>query len=105
MYQHFWKTLALAIVAVALTAGVPPTLHAQERADDHHDQPADHRDDQHRDDQHTAHPDVRRADPADQYRHDHPHASARCHDGFFTTTQDRDHACSKHGGIDVWLVL
>jgi hypothetical protein len=33
----------------------------------------------------------------------HPHAAARCHDGFFTTTRDRSRACSRHGGIDVWL--
>jgi hypothetical protein len=34
----------------------------------------------------------------------HPHAAARCHDGFFTTTHDRSRACSRHGGIDVWLI-
>jgi hypothetical protein len=33
----------------------------------------------------------------------HPHAAARCHDGFFTTTRDRSRACTRHGGIDVWL--
>jgi hypothetical protein len=33
----------------------------------------------------------------------HPHAAARCHDGFFTTTRDRGRACTRHGGIDVWL--
>jgi hypothetical protein len=33
----------------------------------------------------------------------HPHAAARCHDGFFTTTRDRRRACTRHGGIDVWL--
>jgi len=31
-------------------------------------------------------------------------ASARCHDGFYTTTTDRNLACSRHGGIDVWLL-
>jgi hypothetical protein len=41
------------------------------RADDHRDE---HRDDRRAD------------DPAERYRHDHPHSSARCHDGFFTTT-------------------
>ncbi len=40
-----------------------------------------------------------------RYRHDHPHAAARCHDGFFTQTTDRKLACSKHGGIDIWLQL
>jgi hypothetical protein len=34
----------------------------------------------------------------------HPHAAARCHDGFFTTTRDRGRACTRHGGIDVWLI-
>jgi hypothetical protein len=51
------------------------------------------------------HHDDNRSDPAAQYRHDHPHAAARCHDGFFTNTKDRGRACSKHGGIDVWLAL
>jgi hypothetical protein len=39
-----------------------------------------------------------------RYRRDHPHSAARCHDGFFTGTRDRNLACSKHGGIDIWLV-
>ncbi len=39
---------------------------------------------------------------ADLHR-SHPHAAARCHDGFFTTTRNRSRACSRHGGIDVWL--
>lgn len=39
------------------------------------------------------------------YRREHPGAAARCHDGFFTHTKDRRRACSKHGGIDVWLLL
>jgi hypothetical protein len=34
----------------------------------------------------------------------HPHAAARCHDSFFTTTRDRSRACTRHGGIDVWLI-
>lgn len=38
-------------------------------------------------------------------RRAHPRAAARCHDGFFTTTRDRSRACSKHGGIDIWLAL
>jgi hypothetical protein len=39
----------------------------------------------------------------DLYRREHPGAAARCHDGFFTRTTDRRRACSRHGGIDVWL--
>ena len=39
-----------------------------------------------------------------RYRREHPHAAARCHDGFFTRTTDRNRACSKHDGIDVWLL-
>ena len=39
----------------------------------------------------------------ERYRKAHPRAAARCHDGFFTNTTDRSRACSKHGGIDVWL--
>jgi hypothetical protein len=31
-------------------------------------------------------------------------ASARCHDGFYTKTVDLNLACSKHGGIEVWLL-
>jgi hypothetical protein len=108
MRQYFLQPLVLALLALALTAVLPSALHAQDRPDDRHDQhdqmPADHRDDHA-----AARPEVRhddaRPDPVVQYRHDHPRASARCHDGFFTTTSDRSRACSKHGGIDVWLVL
>ena len=51
--------------------------------------------------------DARRAggDDVDGLRHAHPRASARCHDGFFTTTRERTRACTKHGGIDIWLEL
>ena len=41
---------------------------------------------------------------AARYRREHPHSAARCHDGFFTRTTDRKLACSKHGGIDLWLL-
>jgi ABC-type Zn2+ transport system substrate-binding protein/surface adhesin len=95
MHQLTWKPVVLALAAISLTAMVPLTVFAQDRPDDHHDQNAQ----EHRDDHH----DDNRADPAAQYRHDHPHSSARCHDGFFTSTKDRGRACSKHGGIDVWL--
>jgi hypothetical protein len=30
--------------------------------------------------------------------------TALCHDGFYTTTTDRNVACSKHGGINTWLL-
>ena len=43
-------------------------------------------------------------DMAARYRREHPHSAARCHDGFFTRTTDRNLACSKHGGIDIWLM-
>jgi hypothetical protein len=105
MRNQNWKPLVLALAAFSLTAVVPLTAGAQDRPDEHHDQQAqDHRDDHpamKRDDHH----DDRGGDPAAQYRHDHPRASARCHDGFFTNTKDRGRACSKHGGIDVWLSL
>ncbi|HEY4970174.1 MAG TPA: hypothetical protein VII35_09730 [Steroidobacteraceae bacterium] len=110
------------MAALSLTALVPLTVCAQDRQDEHRDQQTEHRDDQstqrddqtRRDDQQTKrgdqtqrdeHHDDNRGDPAAQYRHDHPRASARCHDGFFTTTRDRSRACSKHGGIDVWIAL
>lgn len=112
MRKQICKPLILAVSALALTALVPLTVRAQDRPDEHKDQPAqEHRDDHSamkRDD----HPAMKRddhhddkGDPAAQYRHDHPRASARCHDGFFTNTKDRGRACSKHGGIDVWLSL
>ena len=91
MLQLTWKPVVLALAALSLTAMAPLTALAQDRPDDHHDQNA------------QEHHDDSRADPAAQYRHDHPHSSARCHDGFFTSTKDRGRACSKHGGIDVWL--
>jgi hypothetical protein len=108
-----WKPVILALAAFSLSAMVPLTVQAQDRPDDHQQRPDDHArtDDQGRpDDHHPAmrrddHHDDNRSDPVVQYRHDHPHASARCHDGFFTTTRDRGRACTKHGGIDVWLSL
>jgi hypothetical protein len=91
------------MAALSLTTVVPLTAGAQDRQDEHHDQSQDHRDEAgaRRDEHH----DDNRGDPVAQYRHDHPRASARCHDGFFTTTRDRGRACSKHGGIDVWIGL
>jgi len=99
MPKQQWKPLVLALAASSLTALIPLTVCAQDRQEDHA------RPDEHAamkpDDRH----DDNRPDPAAQYRSAHPHASARCHDGFFTTTRDRGRACSKHGGIDVWLSL
>jgi hypothetical protein len=108
MRKSFLQAFILAVFALALTAVVPSPVHAQDRPDDRHDQ-QDQKPDEHRNDHAVAHPEVhhddKRSDPVVQYRHDHPHASARCHDGFFTSTGDRNRACTKHGGIDVWLVL
>jgi hypothetical protein len=129
MRQQLWKPAILAMASLSLTALIPLTVCAQDRQDEHRDQQPQHRDDQstqrddqtRHDDQSTRHDDqsTRRDDPprrddhqggdrgdqATQYRHDHPRASARCQDGFFTTTRDRGRACSKHGGIDVWIAL
>jgi hypothetical protein len=92
---------AAAIVAIALVA--PRSARAQ----DDHPKPDDHRPDPaHHDDQaarHDDHPDNHGDDMVARYRHDHPGSTAHCHDGFFTRTADRRLACSKHGGIDVWI--
>jgi len=103
MSQHFFKPTLLALTALAMTGLAPAIVSAQDRPDDHRAMRADeHRADEHRDE----HRDDRGGDDAAaRYRHDHPHSSARCHDGFFTSTHDRNRACSKHGGIDVWLSL
>jgi hypothetical protein len=101
MRQHFWKPTVLALSALALTALGPMAASAQDRPDDHHAMRAD----DHRDDKRDDHDKRPTDDPAERYRHDHPHSSARCHDGFFTSTHDRNRACTKHGGIDVWLAL
>jgi hypothetical protein len=98
MRQHFLKPSLLALAALAMTGLAPVVASAQDRPDDHHAMRADDHRDEHRDDR-------RGDDAAERYRHDHPHSSARCHDGFFTSTRDRNRACSKHGGIDVWLSL
>jgi hypothetical protein len=124
MSQQLWKPVMLAVASLSLSALVPLTVGAQDRAEEHQDQRApEHQDEQKgrddRDDQkgrddrddrgdqtrREDHHDDNRGDPAAQYRHDHPRASARCHDGFFTTTHDRSRACTKHGGIDVWIAL
>jgi hypothetical protein len=97
MRTQLFKPAFLAIAALSLTA-VGPIASAQEHPDDHKVMRADDHRDEHRDDKSSD-------DAVSRYRHDHPHSSARCHDGFFTSTKDRDHACTKHGGIDVWLQL
>jgi hypothetical protein len=101
MRQQFWKPALLALSALAMTGLAPALVSAQDRPDDHHAMRAD----DHRDDHRDEHKDDRGGGDAERYRHDHPHSSARCHDGFFTATKDRNHACTKHGGIDVWLSL
>jgi hypothetical protein len=104
MRQHSWKPALLTLTALAMTALTPALVSAQDRPDErrpdeHQVMKADvHRDEHKRDD-------GRGDDQVQRYRHDHPHSSARCHDGFFTSTKDRGHACTKHGGIDVWLSL
>jgi hypothetical protein len=105
MRQHLLQPLILAVFALALTATLPSTVSAQDRPDDQHGQMPPERSDDHAPARPDMHHDDTKPDPAAQYRHDHPHASARCHDGFFTTTSDRSRACTKHGGIDVWLAL
>jgi hypothetical protein len=93
MRQHFLKPTLLALSALAMSGLVPALAGAQDRPDDHAARADEHRDDQHK----------QADDPSVRYRHDHPNSSARCHDGFFTATRDRNKACTKHGGIDVWL--
>jgi hypothetical protein len=113
MPNQIWKPVILAAAAISLTAMVPLTVCAQDHPEEHHEQKAEEHHDDHsamRSDDHSAmrrddHHDDNRPDPIVQYRHDHPHASARCHDGFFTATHDRGRACTKHGGIDVWIAL
>jgi len=102
MFRPYWTVLAPAVAAAVLLSTTPTLLHAQDRPDERHNQ------DQRRDQPNADHRDNPRPAPREddvaRYRHDHPHAAARCHDGFFTTTADRGRACSKHGGIDVWLM-
>ena len=106
MRHVIWKPVILAAAALSLAALSPLAARAQDRPEDHqdhHEQKADEHPDPHQTMRRDDHHDDNRPDPAAQYRHDHPKASARCHDGFFTNTHDRSRACSKHGGIDVWL--
>jgi hypothetical protein len=98
------RRCGIAVGVLALTLGsVGSAVYAQdqERQQDQprQDQPGprDQGHDEGRPDEHGNPGDVER------YRKAHPRAAARCHDGFFTNTTDRARACSKHGGIDVWL--
>lgn len=123
MRQFHWKslTLGLALVLAATVGTGTATLHAQDRPNDqgeqrsapaHNAQPAEHSRENTRPEA-NARPEegLHARDQGDhddavaRYRKDHPSAAARCHDGFFTRTADRRHACTKHGGIDVWLEL
>lgn len=109
MRKHFWKPTLLTLTALAMTGLSPALVSAQDRPDEHRQD--EHRQDEQRPNDHQVmkadihRDDHRNDDPVSRYRHDHPHSSARCHDGFFTSTKDRSHACTKHGGIDVWLSL
>ncbi len=98
IYRH---GLAVGVLTLAL-GSLGATVHAQDQ-DHQNDQPRQEQPphqgagDEGRHDEHAATGD------AERYRKAHPHAAARCHDGFFTNTTNRKYACSKHGGIDVWL--
>ena len=102
MRLHLLRPTLLALTALAMSGLAPVVAGAQDRPDDHRAMRADEHRDEHRDDNRG---DNRGDDQTARYRHDHPHSSARCHDGFFTSTKDRNRACTKHGGIDVWLSL
>ncbi len=101
MRKSLSRPLTVTLFALALYAVGSSHLLAQDRPDEHRDQNTP----QHHEDTHGDHAAAANEDPAARYRHDHPHSSARCHDGFFTRTTDRNRACSKHGGIDVWLAM
>lgn len=95
--------VAAIAIALAATVGSPSTLRAQQGGppgDQHPDNQAVQHDD-HAPPPPKGHP---QDDVVIGYRRDHPGAAARCHDGFFTKTTDRRRACSRHGGIDVWLL-
>jgi Ni/Co efflux regulator RcnB len=110
MTHSTFKPLALAIATLALGSVGPCVLHAQDRADEQREHRDEHRDDQRDERDHRDQGEERNVgerhddDQAGRWRHDHPHAAARCNDGFFTTTRDHDRACRKHGGVNVWLI-
>jgi hypothetical protein len=99
------RTNRSTVCALALTISLGALAATGASAQDQRPDDQARHDDQGRP-EHRAHDEGQRDDhngDADRYRKDHPHAAARCHDGFFTNTNDRGRACSKHGGIDVWL--
>jgi hypothetical protein len=105
--QHIGKSFGLAILALGFMAGGMATLHAQDQRDQTEQRDQGKRDQgpqRNKDAPRDAAPASDRGDQTDQYRRAHPSAAARCHDGFFTRTKDRKTACSKHGGIDTWLL-
>jgi len=99
MFRMNRHGLAVGVLALALS-GLGSTVHAQDQDQGRQDQQRHENEAAHDQSGHDEH-----ARPADieRYRKAHPHAAARCHDGFFTNTTERTRACSKHGGIDVWL--
>jgi hypothetical protein len=106
MRHNLCKPTLLALTAFAITGLAPVIAGAQDRPDEHRAMRAEDHRDEHRDEHRDDHGGDRRGDDqAERYRHDHPRSSARCHDGFFTSTRDRNRACTKHGGIDIWLSL
>lgn len=101
----FATAVAIAFFSISSVPAVlraqEPTRHDQQHKDDQRPQAdAQRHDDQARPGDHNN--GARHDDDADQLRRDHPGAMARCHDGFFTKS-DRNRACTRHGGIDVWL--
>lgn len=104
MPQNKRKGITVVALTVALGALGAAAAHAQDqpRPDEqaHHEDQGRHGDQAKHDEGDQGRHDQ---GDADRYRKMHPRAAARCHDGFFTNTSDRSRACSKHGGIDVWL--
>jgi hypothetical protein len=107
MARKFHQGLAVGLLALALSS-LGASVHAQDQ-----DRPNDQtrhekqtrQDEGHArgDAQHEGHAGHATTADLDRYRRAHPHAAARCTDGFFTNTTDRHRACSKHGGVNVWL--
>ena len=99
MFRMNRHGLAVGVLALAL-GGLGSTVHAQDQDQGRQDQQR-HENEPARDQ--SGHDEHARPADVERYRKAHPHAAARCHDGFFTNTTERTRACSKHGGIDVWL--
>jgi uncharacterized protein HemX len=117
-----YRIATSSIVVLAALAAISGAAFAQDRDVQHqpdqsqrdqrdsaNQQQNPHREDSRNSNEHQSENGPRMASGADQdmtarYRSEHPHSAARCHDGFFTRTTDRNRACSKHGGIDTWLL-